>query len=196
MDARVSLSCGEVLSLKGAEKDYIIKNELGRGGSCIVYDAFYINNSGARKSVRIKECYPFKLELIRDGKFLRPTREDEAKFWEYKNKFKEAFDRNNILFETENLANYVVNTYEIYEANNTLYVVTLFSEGKTLKFDEVTSIKQAVAVMKNVSKIIGKIHNAGFLYLDIKPDNIFVMDDTGSRIQLFDFDSLVQTITN
>lgn len=46
-------------------------------------------------------------------------------------------------------------------------------------------------LVKQVAYVINKIHQQGFLYLDTKPNNILVVDGLRSRIQLFDFDSLI-----
>ena len=68
-DKRTALSGGERLvftNREGGKTTYTIKKELARGGSSIVYDAVYVNNSGVDKKVRIKECYPYRLNLIRE----------------------------------------------------------------------------------------------------------------------------------
>ena len=59
MDGRIALAPGDVLKLstKTGYTEYTIACEIGRGGSCIVYDASYTDNLGNFKLVRIKECY-------------------------------------------------------------------------------------------------------------------------------------------
>ena len=46
---------------------YTINGEIGRGGSCIVYDASYADRLGNRKLVRVKECYPHAMRIARDA---------------------------------------------------------------------------------------------------------------------------------
>lgn len=68
MDTRTGLPDGTQLSFTNAEQGavcYTVHRELGRGGSCIVYDASYTNNTRSERRVRVKECYPFKLRLSR-----------------------------------------------------------------------------------------------------------------------------------
>ena len=58
MDGRIALTPGTKLKLSTATgyTIYTINQEVGRGGSCIVYDASYIDNLGNHKLVRVKEC--------------------------------------------------------------------------------------------------------------------------------------------
>ena len=68
MDGRTALTKGTRLALRNREGglvSYIIQKEIGRGGSCIVYDASYTDNVGNSKLVRIKECYPHALKQTR-----------------------------------------------------------------------------------------------------------------------------------
>ena len=69
MDTRIALPKGTLLRFKNFYEGtvtFMIDREIGRGGSCIVYDAMYSNNTGHMKKVRIKECYPFNVDLTRD----------------------------------------------------------------------------------------------------------------------------------
>ena len=61
MDGREALNPGTKLRFanrEGGAVSYVVSREIGRGGSCIVYDASYTDNLGNDKLVRIKECYP------------------------------------------------------------------------------------------------------------------------------------------
>ena len=84
MDTRIALEKGTTLDFENHQKGqvrYTIHKEIGRGGSCIVYDASYVNNTGKKRTVRVKECYPFKLHITRDidGKLLASD-SDKAAF--------------------------------------------------------------------------------------------------------------------
>jgi len=109
MDTRVALDHGTVLRLynsNGSLVTYTIKNELARGGSCIVYDASYMNNTGRMKAVRIKECYPFELTLSRAlSGFLCPCSADIERFETEKERMREAFNLSNELFDVNGLTN-------------------------------------------------------------------------------------------
>lgn len=195
MDKRSALSNGYVLNVKSnnnAEQVYKIKSEVARGGSCIVYDATYVNNSGVERLVRVKECYPFKLDLIREADGVLSVKDNEmALFDEYKMRLNKAFDIMNELFNNAELTNVTSNTYDIYVKNNTIYIVSIYVQGNTLSNLKDFSLKDAISVVKTVAKVIREIHKSGYLYLDIKPDNIWVYKETTELIQLFDFDSML-----
>lgn len=195
MDKRIALENNTELRFYNSDHGicvYTVTNELARGASCIVYEASYVNNSGTRKTVRIKECYPFTLTIKRcaDGS-LEPVESDREKFEERKVKMRFAFDLGNELFNTSGLTNFTSNTVDIYELNHTLYVVMVYQEGATLSYHRFSSLKDCIAVVKSTAKVIEKIHHKGYLYLDIKPENIFSLAGTNDIVQLFDFDSLV-----
>ncbi|MCD7892302.1 MAG: NB-ARC domain-containing protein [Erysipelotrichaceae bacterium] len=103
----------------------------------------------------------------------------------------QTFKISNQLFEIDDLTNSVSNTIDIYEANNTVYIVSTYLQGETLSYDNVHSIKECISIIKSTAKAILKIHNHGYLYLDIKPENIYILEGTTEIIQLFDFDSLI-----
>ena len=66
MDGRIALAPGAELKLHTGTGYviYTINREVGRGGSCIVYDASYADNLGNYKLVRVKECYPHALDNV------------------------------------------------------------------------------------------------------------------------------------
>ena len=77
----------------GGDMHFWVVDVLGFGGSCIVYDGYYINNAGARSTVRIKECYPYKLHLTRNDReeLIVPDKESE-KFEIYKDRIRKSFE--------------------------------------------------------------------------------------------------------
>lgn len=180
----------EVLNGQQAKVSYTILDEIGRGSSCIIYDGYYLNNAGDRRPVRIKECYPFSLKIRReeDGRLVC---ENEMEFSKKKEAFRNGFRLNNLLSSEKDLTNRTTNTVDIYEKNNTLYIVTAYVEGKALSFDEKRSLKSVLTIAKSVATSVAEIHREGFLYLDLKPANVFVYRETDELVQLFDFDSPV-----
>lgn len=195
MDTRIALKNKTELRCQNSSRGacvYIIQNEIARGASCIVYDAYYRNNSGAEKFVRIKECYPFALTITReeDGTLV-PLESDKHSFEKRKEDLRKAFDLGNELFQTSGLTNFTSNAVDIYELNHTVYVVTAYQEGEILSNSRLTSLKECIAVVKSTARTIEKIHRRGYLCLDIKPENIFLLTGTTEMIQLFDFDSFV-----
>lgn len=176
----------------GGEVHYVVGEVIGKGGSCLVYDGYYINNAGTKTTVRIKECYPYKLHISREENGNLVIAESERiRFEEYKERIRKSFDIANEFHQTSGLTNLTSNVYDRYEANNTVYIVSSYMEGSTLADAEFETLSDAVRTVLSVSKSIEKMHDNGYLYLDVKPENVLVYDETPDLIQLFDFDSVV-----
>lgn len=192
MDTRTALNNETVLRFKNSTVEYTIQNELARGGTSIVYNAFYTDNIGDKKLILIKECYPFKLDISRGstGKLI-PSESDIAKFEQAKERMQEAYKIENELFKTDGLTNSITNTYNLYKSNNTVYIVSEYSQGNVLSCNAINSLKEGISIVRSVAIAIQKIHNQGYLYLDIKPDNIFIFKETTDIVRFFDFDTLI-----
>ena len=69
MDGRIALSPGTELRFDAASGPvrYTLGREIGRGGTCIVYDASYRDNLGNERLVRIKECCPLDARAQRQA---------------------------------------------------------------------------------------------------------------------------------
>ena len=88
----------------GEEHRYVIAEEIGRGGSCIVYNGFYRDRIGERHLVKIKECYPYRLEIERDAEEnLTPDLSCKQMFLAEKQKFLEAYRKNTALKQRSDL---------------------------------------------------------------------------------------------
>lgn len=176
----------------GGEMNYVVGEVVEMGGSCVVYDGYYINNAGTKSAVRIKECYPYKLHIDREENgCLIVAEKEKAKFEEYKERMRKAFDIANAFHQTSGLTNLTSNVFDRYEANHTVYIVSSYTEGSTLAKAEFGTLSEAVRTVISVSKSVGKMHDNGYLYLDVKPENILIFNETPDFIQLFDFDSVV-----
>ena len=195
MDARIALANGTQLRFQNKEGGavlYTIVKELSRGGSCIVYDASYETNSGDLKHVRVKECYPSKLRINRASSgALQPFPDDTLAFNEMQKKFQSDFSLGNGLFYANGLFDALTNTIDIYSGNGTTYLVSAYSPESTLATYRPTDLKSCITLVRQVSQILKRIHNEGYIYLDIKPENVLVSDSYTTRVQLFDFDSLI-----
>ena len=194
MDGRTGLAPGTVLKLETATGYtlYTINQEIGRGGSCIVYDASYTDNLGFYKLVRIKECYPRPARIRRSAEgILSAETRDMAAFAAAKNRLTESYRKNQELFSIDGLTNSVSNTSDIYEANGTVYIVSVYVNGRTFSDYQGDTLHDCVALMLSTAKVLKHIHDAGYLYLDLKPDNILTLKGSLDLVQLFDFDSLL-----
>lgn len=194
MDRRIALKPGSRLTFytdRGSE-EYTVVREIGRGGSCIVYEATYLDTLDNNKIVRIKECYPYSVKIIRlPDNSLQIDQRDIELFNKHKKCMQEAYQLQNDLFYSDNLMNSIANTLNIYGAYGTVYIVSQCMDSETLADHSCKSIHECIELTFSISQAVQKIHQKGYLYLDLKPQNILTVKGTTSLIQLFDFDSPV-----
>ena len=177
----------------GEEHRYVIAEEIGRGGSCIVYNGFYRDRIGERHLVKIKECYPYRLEIERDaGENLTPDLSCKQTFLAEKQKFLEAYRKNTALKTTLGLVNSTANATNIYEYHNTCYVVMTEIEGRDYRSEADENLQSLFLHLRTLVRIVKKYHDCGMLHLDIKPENVLLIPDTKEQMVLFDFDSMVR----
>lgn len=191
LDNRISILNGKPLLLN-KDITYEIIEEIGRGGSCIVYSAFYIDLIGLKHKVRIKECYPYNIDIKREktGELV-VDKKDMAKFEIAKEQFYKAYEKNVIIKNTLSLINSTIDSAEIYKANNTIYSIMSIVEGEDYRNFQETCLKDVFIRMETLAKIIQKYHQNDMLHLDIKPENILIIPETKEHMVLFDFDSLL-----
>lgn len=177
----------------GEEHRYVIAEEIGRGGSCIVYNGFYRDRIGERHLVKIKECYPYRLEIERDaGENLTPDLSCKQTFLAEKQKFLEAYRKNTALKTTLGLVNSIANATNIYEYHNTCYVVMTEIEGRDYRSEADENLQSLFLHLRTLVRIVKKYHDCGMLHLDIKPENVLLIPETKEQMVLFDFDSMVR----
>lgn len=197
MSSRTALENGTELCFTnsaGGEVRYTVVREIRRGASCIIYDASYLTNAGDRKTVRIKECYPFRLRIQRSASgFLTADPEDEQDFADARRRFINDFTTVNSLVRKKSLYDEVTTTIDIHHANGTVYLVSTFTSDLTLDRYRPTDIQECISIVRQAAVSIGSLHEAGYLYLDVKPENILLIEGNLEypRAQLFDFDSLI-----
>ena len=173
MDSRTALKRDTTLRFDNGY-EYTITDELARGGSSIVYNAFYVDNLGEKKTVRIKECYPFKCDLKRGsgGELLIPSSEEE-RFAETKEKTLRAYRHGNGFFHTDGLTNLTANTYNIFEANNTLYIVSaychVFYDSKD-RCNAVEFFEKVELIYKNMNLFDLRLDDLQSVFPDMKEE--------------------------
>jgi serine/threonine protein kinase len=196
-DPRTPLTQGEILRLDGSK--YIINSVIGYGGSCIAYSSEREPNEYERGigmltiHAVIKEFYPLPLSesIERNGLTLEIGNSKE--FDKLKRRFENGASRQ-VAFYAED-CNHSLPPARLDAANGTVYSVVDLAQGTVLA-DNTADLR-----MRDIAEILGslcnalkKLHNAGKLYLDLKPSNIFLFDkDPGEqyRAALFDFDALI-----
>lgn len=167
---------------------YTIKNKIGEGGSCVAYSA--IDDSNGKERI-IKEYYPLSLALTRleDG-ILVCNETEKEKLDIGINEFVLSIETQNKLKSKESIRNQIFDIIDSFSMNNTYYAVVTASTGRTFQMATDLSLYDKIRVCRSVVDYVGRCHSLGFLCLDIKPQNIFVMPETSELAMFFDFDSI------
>lgn len=178
----------------GEVKEFIIENIRGTGGSCVAYVVSFYESDNIRHRGILKEYCPAYLgEVVRsnDNSIVIPD-ESRTRFENGLNEFREAYRFiNDYIAENEAAANYHPVQLGLFEGNNTLYTLSSYDYGKGYDVIKDNSIFSLIKLMISVTKAVEMYHRAGFVHCDIKPENIFILDDVTELIKLFDYDSLL-----
>ena len=163
---------------------YTIGKKIGEGGFGITYKAV---QSGLGRTVCIKEFFPAG-ECVRhtQAKSIHLQRMNATTF----EKFRKAFVK-----EAKTLAMLkhpnIVEVIDMFDENNTSYMVMTFIEGQNLQ-DIVEkqgklSYPEAVNYIAQIANAVGYIHGKNIYHRDIKPENVMVTPENNAI--LIDFGS-------
>lgn len=183
------------LNVKDKQTAFTVIDHLGSGGSCVAYKVTYEEADGIKHSGILKEYCPAYLEQYgevrnEDGNLMIPS-ELATHFSAELEKFKSVYvSINDYLLNHPEAANFHPVQLGIFEGNNTLYTLASCDYGESYNKIHDKDLKSVLSLMLAVTKGVEQYHNAGFLHLDIKPENIFILDDVTELVKLFDYDSL------
>ena len=165
-------------------KRYLVGTVIGAGGFGITYTAF---DTVLNQKVAIKEYMP--------GEFSTRTT-SETKVTVYGGEKNEQFETGKRKFfeESRRLAKFrdvpgIVQIFNVFEENETVYIVMEFLDGETLaerlKRDRKIPEQEAVQIILTVLQALEAVHGEGILHRDIAPNNIFLQK--GGGVKLLDF---------
>jgi class 3 adenylate cyclase len=182
--ASVTAQYPNALPIGSTLMEYRLDNVLGVGGFGITYLA---HDTLLQKDVAIKEYFPGA--SVSRGKDQSVTLTGPDMSEEYET----GLDR--FLKEARTLAGFshpnIVRVNRYFKANGTAYMVMDYVEGESLKAylksHPLPQIDSLRALLGPLLDGMEKVHAAGFLHRDIKPDNIFVRE--GGDPVLIDFGS-------
>lgn len=175
------------------EGEYRITEMIGKGSSCAVYLADFTDHEGNVTEHILKEYNPVSLHTARSSGGWLTVKEDECE--EFENgllRFRAGYGRQLAVRRMSELKNSTTNIQEIFEANGTWYIDMTVFHGTVYSRLGGETLYQLLRRLRALTQVVGSYHRAGFLHLDIKPDNIFTIPETCELIILFDFDSVVK----
>ncbi len=163
---------------------YTIEKKIGEGGFGITYKAI---QSGLNRTVCIKEYFPA-------GKCYRNTHSRtvyaQGTSEEVYEKYRQAFVKEAKVLASLHHPN-IVEIIDVFDENNTSYMVMTYIEGKSLQSIVEARGKlpypETVNYIAQITNAVGYIHEHHILHRDIKPDNIMITADY--KAILIDFGS-------
>ena len=159
-------------------RQYTVIEQLGSGANTIAYLAECTQGELTTKCI-LKEYAPHNNDDIEVGKA----------------RFIASGKMQNTIRQKSVLTNQTPPVSHVFEANGTTYIDVACYNGTTLdKLDSLT-LPQYMALCETIAKTVGYYHKSGFLCLDLKPENIFILqnapDDTITQlVEFIDFDSI------
>ncbi|MBE5954297.1 MAG: hypothetical protein E7257_09135 [Lachnospiraceae bacterium] len=164
---------------------YIVGVAVGSGGFGITYKAW---DAQLEKLIAIKEFFPSGLvNRSQDGVQIKLYSSKNTE--EYNNGLKRFLEEGKTAAKYSTHPN-IVNVFDIFQENNTGYMVMEFLEGMSLKEcilsnDGALDVDTTIEVLLGVISALKALHKDKILHRDISPDNIFVC--VGNKVKLIDF---------
>lgn len=170
------LEKGSVIS--AAARKYTILELLGQGANTAAYLA-ECQHGGLTAKCILKEYAPQNTDDFERGKA----------------RFLAAGNMQNQIRQQSALNNQTPPVSHIFEANGTAYMDVACFGGTTLDRLDSLTLPQYLQICRTIAKTVGYYHAVGYLCLDLKPENIFILqntpDDTVTQlVEFIDFDSI------
>lgn len=171
--------------IKLKNERYMIGTVISNGGFGIVYKAW---DQTLDKMVAVKEYYPSSIAARRADTYeVRAYAEGNIQEFDH--------GKQRFLTEARNVARFgehpnIVDVYDFFEENNTVYMVMEYMDGVTLKsyiLEQGGKINSEMAVGAAISVLdaLREVHKEKFIHRDINPSNIFICKS--GVVKLFDF---------
>ncbi|MDR0744190.1 MAG: serine/threonine protein kinase, partial [Tannerella sp.] len=172
------------------KKKYQLTHIIGQGGFGITYLGIWntevkggLGTMETKVPVCIKE-YFFKDYCYRDKNSyaVKVHSETGEKLFD---KFKEKLIKEaNILSEVHHP--YIVNVLEVFEENNTAYIVMEYIKGCSLKYmldkEGVIAENKILKYIHQIGNALDFVHEKNIVHLDIKPSNILIDKEDNARL--------------
>ena len=164
--------------LRSPELNYEVEEILGSGGFGITYK---VSANVMHKNIPIHTFFAVKEHFLpdccerKDGATVIVSKAQNDTYKDCLADFKAEAVRLN---ELSGLHKGIVRVNEVFNANNTVYYVMEFLNGKSIrkqvKDNGPYSEKEALSVIKEIADAISFLHEERITHLDVKPDNIIL----------------------
>ncbi len=165
---------------------YIVGRVLGIGGFGITYVAYDMRQ---RQRVAIKEYFPAEwASRLTENSQLIPNSHTLGDL--YRHGLSVFINEARVLSQLKDVTN-VVNVYDLFEENETAYMVMELLEGYTLNGylqtmnERCISYEEANQIIYSVGVSLHRIHKYHLLHRDVSPDNIILTKN--KQVYLIDF---------
>lgn len=155
---------------------YLLGAALGGGGFGTTYRALKLESVDPVRGemVAVKEYFPHSIAARSDDGRVVPQRNDAKLFTNWRDKFVTEY---NMLLEASRCPS-VVQVLDLFEENNTAYLVMAYVEGETLahRVREQGAIppEELMRMMKPFIENLRMLHEKKIIHRDIKPANIIL----------------------
>lgn len=186
---------------------YTITEKIGEGASCLVYDAIFKNDCDIEYKVRIKECFPSNPAFSRNCSGEIVSKLDDITLEPFIKRYKKSYRNLVTLRNRPALTNIIVSPRGLFDENNTVYTVFDVDQGKDyeaiLKENKAASnygtLEKVFERFINIASAVDVFHNEyeqfsgsnSHCCLDLKPQNILIVNTNPETIKLFDLDSII-----
>lgn len=168
---------------------------LGRGGTCLVYDALQKDSCGRSRRVILKEFYPD----LPDSHHWRDTGSGQLnlprqeRIEDLRSRFFRSYELFKELFNEEELNLYTVQAQSRPAGNGTDYMIVDYGSGMTLEryLTRKPGMYDFLSRMLVLARVLEKLHRRGFVHMDLKPVNLLCYADH-DLVKLLDTDSLLE----
>lgn len=195
MDNRNILKQGSHLAFPCMDCE--IEKLIGKGSNAIVYLGKYEDSlsKGLFHRVVIKELFPYHPENLirRNNKGFIEADESAKEYFELQRKSFECGNEIHLKM-LEKYPDKIGSNINTFSANGTFYSVLGFDSGKSLDKRQPSGkeeLRNIVVLLLDILDAVEIFHSAGYLHLDISPDNILLIGDGESqRVSLIDYNSI------